>query len=197
MPVIENPIINSPFAEPQQYHEIDNRGNPTGNIIPMRRKSTYLTPVAQPRKSAASQQQALFEMQDVKPNDLINSIRDRVKAWRNSHYPYVTRVTRQLLEYWTNPERERPLFFCQIEALETAIYLTEVARRGSDKDIEDKLRAANVEANPDLYRITFKMATGSGKTAAKSAWRDRSPSKACRRTASSTPALPKPPLARP
>lgn len=164
MTVIENPIINSPFEEPKQHYELDKRGNPTGEIIPVRRKSIYLQPVAQPRKSS-NDQLMLWQMQNVTENVLINQIRERVKAWRNSNYPFVTRVTRQLLDHWLNLSRQKPLFFCQIEALETAIYLTEVVRkRTADADIEKTLQTANEEANPGLYRIAFKMATGSGKT---------------------------------
>jgi type III restriction enzyme len=163
MSAIENPIINSPFAEPQQHHELDKRGNPTGAIVDKRRRSTYLTPIPAPRKSSANLL-SLFELQDVQENVLINQIRDKVKPWRNSHYPHVTKTTRTLLEYWTLPEREKRLFFCQIEALETAIYINEVARRGGDREIEDKLREYGAEANAGLFRIAFKMATGSGKT---------------------------------
>src|SRR5439155_7064789 len=68
------------------------------------------------------------------------------------------------LEYWQRPERDRRLFFCQIEALETAIYLTEVASKYGDAWIENELRRVNEDANPLLFRIAFKMATGSGKT---------------------------------
>jgi type III restriction enzyme len=68
------------------------------------------------------------------------------------------------LEYWQRPEREKKLFFCQIEALETAIYITEVAKKYGDAWIENDLRTANAGANPLLSRIAFKMATGSGKT---------------------------------
>jgi len=67
-------------------------------------------------------------------------------------------------KYWNNPEREKKLFFCQIEALETAIYLAEVASKYGDAWIENKLREVNEDANPLLFRIAFKMATGSGKT---------------------------------
>jgi type III restriction enzyme len=69
-----------------------------------------------------------------------------------------------LLEYWINPDRERKLFFCQIEAAETAIYVTEVAKRYGDTWIENEIRLSNEDANPPLFRIAFKMATGSGKT---------------------------------
>ena len=83
--------------------------------------------------------------------------------WRGSGYPGITAVTRELLDYWIEPDREKPLFFCQIEALETAIFLAEVAGR-TQPWIENRLREENQAKNPGLYRIAFKMATGSGKT---------------------------------
>ncbi len=70
----------------------------------------------------------------------------------------------RLLDYWTRPDRERKLFFCQIEALETVIYITEAAKKYGDTWIENALRNANDGANPGLFRLAFKMATGSGKT---------------------------------
>ncbi len=76
----------------------------------------------------------------------------------------MTRTTARLLEYWTAPDRNRRLFFCQIEALETIIYATEVAKKYGDTWIENDLRKFNEDANPGLYRIATKMATGSGKT---------------------------------
>ena len=78
--------------------------------------------------------------------------------------PGATSTTRRLLAYWTNPDRERKLFFCQIEAVETAIYITEAARKYGDSWIENELRKANDTSNPGLPRIAFKMATGAGKT---------------------------------
>ena len=67
----------------------------------------------------------------------------RVSLWRKGGYPGVTRTTARLLEYWKRPDRGCRLFFCQIEALETAIYLTEVARKYGDAWIENRLREAN------------------------------------------------------
>ncbi len=66
--------------------------------------------------------------------------------------------------YWRDDSRENKLFFCQIEALETLIYINEVAEKSGDTWIPNELRKANTEANPGLYRLAFKMATGSGKT---------------------------------
>ena len=68
----------------------------------------------------------------IEENTFINQIRDRVKIWRDNKWPGTTEVTRKLLRYWISTEREKPLFFCQIEALETAIYLTEVAEKQGD-----------------------------------------------------------------
>ena len=115
MPTIENPIINSPFAEPSQYHELDDRGNPTGKIIATRRKSTYLTPIPQPRKQSAT---TLSLFDDVtereQENEEINLIRNYLSLWRQKGRPHTTRVTRELLDYWTAEQREKKLFFARL-----------------------------------------------------------------------------------
>lgn len=100
----------------------------------------------------------------VKENEFINQVRQRVAQWRRGGRVGITRTTARLIDYWTRPDRERRLFFCQIEALETAIYLTEVASRYGEAWIENSLHEANASSDPLLYRIAFKMATGSGKT---------------------------------
>ncbi|SDY44390.1 type III restriction enzyme [Modestobacter sp. DSM 44400] len=74
-----------------------------------------------------------------------------------------TAVTRRLLEYWTAPDRDRPLFFCQVEALETVIYLTECAAKQGDGWTTDRVRQANADANPELLRTAMKMATGTAR----------------------------------
>jgi type III restriction enzyme len=87
-----------------------------------------------------------------------------VARWRTGGHVDVTKTTASLLEYWTREERERRLFFCQVEAVETIIYLTEVAKRYGDTWVENDLRQAAKDAGWDLYRVALKMATGSGKT---------------------------------
>ena len=163
--VIENPVINSPFHEPTRHFRFTDEGI-TNEIESGRRTSSYFVPIARPRKKGARQLAFDTEWtQDrIEENKLVNQIRSRLKLWRQGGYVGVTPTTSRLLAYWTNPEREKKLFFCQIEALETAIYLTEVARRYGDAWIENALRAANDASNPGLPRIAFKMATGSGKT---------------------------------
>ncbi len=163
--VIENPIINSPFREPTRHFRFDDDGI-TDQVVDGRRTSSYFVPIARPKKKAAAQQVLVGDWtQDrIEENRLVNDIRGRVALWRQGGYIGVTPTTKRLLEYWTDPEREKKLFFCQIEALETAIYITEVARKYGDAWIENTLREANDTSNPGLPRMAFKMATGSGKT---------------------------------
>ena len=163
--VIENPVINSPFREPVRHFQFGDEGI-TNEVVAGRRISSYFVPIAQPRKKG--QKQLAFDTEwtkdRIEENKLVNQIRSRVKLWRQGGYVGITPVTTRLLDYWTNPDREKKLFFCQIEALETAVYLTEVARKYGDAWIENAVREANDTSNPGLPRTAFKMATGSGKT---------------------------------
>jgi len=164
--VIENPIINSPFDEPVR-HFLFNEEGITDEIMEGRRTSSYFVPIPRPKKRGKNQP-SLFDTewtQDrIEENKLVNDIRRRVAMWRKGGYVGITSITKQLLSYWTNPEREKRLFFCQVEALETVIYTTEVARKYNDAWIENAIREANNTSNPGLPRTAFKMATGTGKT---------------------------------
>jgi type III restriction enzyme len=164
--VIENPVINSPYLEPTQHFKFSDDGI-TDEIVETRRISSYFIPIAKPKKKGKSDQLSFeteWTQDRFEENKLINQIRGRVALWRQGGYQGITKTTRSLLEYWKNPDRERKLFFCQIEAAETAIYVTEVAKRYGDTWIENEIRLSNEDANPPLFRIAFKMATGSGKT---------------------------------
>jgi len=163
--LIENPIINSPFREPDQQFAFDEFGI-TNEIISGRRLSSYFIPIAGAKKSKNGQQ--MFDTEwtrdRIEENRFINSVRGKVRAWREGGYLGVTPVTKQLLTYWNNPAREKKLFFCQIEALETVIYITEVSKLVGDTWIQNDLKEANILSNPGLERMAMKMATGSGKT---------------------------------
>ena len=163
--VIENPILNSPYEEPRRHFKFSDDGI-TDEIVEARRVSSYFVPIPRP-KNAAKGQISLgpeWTQDRVKENEFINRVRGEVNKWRLGGYQGITSLTRRLLEYWLNPERERRLFFCQIEAAETAIFLNEVANKYGVNWIDNQLRAAKDEANPLLYRVALKMATGSGKT---------------------------------
>ena len=163
--VIENPIINSPFEEPTHYFRFSDEGI-TNEVVDGRRSSSYFVPIAKPRKKGSKQFQFDTEWtQDrIEENKLVNDIRRRVVLWRKGGHLGVTPTTARLIDYWMDPSREKKLFFCQNEALETAIYVTEVAKKFGDAWIENTIREANDTSNPGLPRTAFKMATGSGKT---------------------------------
>ncbi|HUY33675.1 MAG TPA: DEAD/DEAH box helicase family protein [Pirellulales bacterium] len=165
--VIENPIINSPFVEPTRHFRFSDEGI-TDEIVDGRRTSSYFIPIAKPKKKASGAKQKQFDTewtQDrIEENKLANDIRRRVAMWREGGYLGVTPTTARLIAYWTDPNREKKLFFCQNEALETAIYITEVAKKYGDARIENAIREANDTSNPGLPRTAFKMATGTGKT---------------------------------
>ena len=165
--VIENPVLNSPFEEPKRHFKFTEDGI-TDEVIEERRISQYFVPIPRPKKRSGKDKQLSFETEwtadRVEENKDINRIRERVAIWRKGGYVGITKTTSSLLEYWKHEDRERRLFFCQIEALETAIWITEVAPRYGEAWVENLLREKNAQSNPLLYRIAFKMATGSGKT---------------------------------
>ena len=166
---ISNPVINSPYREPERHFQFGEEGI-TSEIVSNRRVSAYFVPIAKPKKKKGGKQIGFEEIHEewtsdrLQENKFINQVRERVDLWRRGGYKDVSRTTRRLLDYWQGPERERRLFFCQLEALETIIYITEVAHKYGDGWIADQLRRGNESANPKLYRIASKMATGTGKT---------------------------------
>ena len=162
--IIPNPVLNTPFDEPARHFYFDEEGI-TDKVIESRRISSYFVPVPKPKKKGKQLELDTEWTKDrVEENKFINSVRNTVAKWRLGGYDGVTSTTRQLLDYWRDPGRERRLFFCQVEALETAIYLTEAADRHGGAWIASELKAANQSHNPLLPRVAFKMATGSGKT---------------------------------
>jgi type III restriction enzyme len=163
--VIENPIINSPYRAPGRHFAFDNDGI-TNRIIDGRRDSSYFVPVPRPRKRGTQIQLELGELtgDQIEKNDFVNQVRGRVGRWRQAGHPDITATTRRLLDYWTDPGRDNPILFCQLEAAETAIYLAESAQKAGDVWIRNELDRQNEEHNARLNRIALKMATGTGKT---------------------------------
>lgn len=162
---IENPILNSPFEEPARHWLFGENGI-TNEIVEGRRVSAYFMPIARSKKSDQLDFETEWTSDRIEPNRFINRVRERVGLWRRGGWRGVTPTTRRLLEYWSNEEREKKLFFCQLEAVETAIYIGEVVNKKGHQDawIMNSLREAADDANPGLLRIALKMATGTGKT---------------------------------
>lgn len=150
MKKIDKLIINSPYIEPQQYWDYI-RDTREFVLQQGRRPAGYV--VASESSKSFDDPGTFIEI------DLVNTIRPRIKKWREDGYPGVTGITKRLLQHWQDPEEriERRFFFCQIEAIETLIWLTEA----SDAD------KTGIEIPGDggeFSRWCNKMATGSGKT---------------------------------
>jgi type III restriction enzyme len=178
-PFFEHPILNSPYDCPRRHWELDDQGQPTQQIIENRRRAEFITPIPKPkkRKKAAIQPGFVFDEgkglstqeQQYDPTSIINQVRGRVDRWRALSNPsdwQVTPVTARLLQHWRHhPFSGLRPFFCQVEAVETAIWFSEVAPESkTDKLLLDHLAAANKDANPELLRLALKLATGAGKT---------------------------------
>jgi type III restriction enzyme len=174
----EHPILNSPYECPPRHWELDEAGQPTQKILEQRRSAKFITPIPKPKKrKAAPQPGFVFDeglglstsAQAYDPTSIINEVRDYVDGWRRLRNPnqwQVTPETARLLEHWRRHDfsNVRP-FFCQVEAVETAIWLTEVAGLSKNgQRVLDHLAAANKDANPELMRLALKLATGAGKT---------------------------------
>ena len=178
----EQPILNSPYAYPGRHWELDPDGQPTNNITESRRRSSFITPVPKPKKYGRADSKKQVEIlfpepenistpeQQYDPNTIINEIRGYVDQWRKLPNPdqwQVTPETARLPQHWRQyPFASIRPFFCQIEAIETAIWLTEVAPHQGDRprQLLAYLKSANEHANPELFRIALKLATGAGKT---------------------------------
>jgi type III restriction enzyme len=173
------PILNSPYEYPKRHWELDERGQPTQRIAEQRRPAQFITPIPRPRKHKGSAKQKDIvldeglglstEQQQYATIPIINQLRARVDDWRTIKNPDhwgVTPETRRLLQHWrAHPFAGIRPFFCQIEAVEAAIWLTEVApNEKAGKAFLEHLANANNAANPELERLALKLATGAGKT---------------------------------
>ena len=175
----ESPILNSPYEYPSRHWELDESGQPTNEILPERRRVSFITPIPKPKKRRAGQREIVFDKvaqalgtdkQQYDLTALISGVRQRVDRWRELRDPnswHVTPETARLLKHWRSHRFGdiRP-FFCQVEAVETAIWLTEVAPAlGKEgRRFLDQIDAASEGANPGLARLALKLATGAGKT---------------------------------
>ena len=147
---IDHLIINNPYEMPTKYwkyvrekrkFELHEGRRPAGYIIATEGSKSFDDP-------------GIFV-----EIELANKIRKRVDEWRNNGYSGATGVTKRLLEHWKDREErhDKQLFFCQLEAIETLIWLTEAS--------ESERQGINIPSDGgEFRRICSKMATGSGKT---------------------------------
>jgi type III restriction enzyme len=170
---VATPIINSPFREPAEHWRI--RQGETPVRAPGRRPSVVFQPPEQRdewdlsdgtlRKAPGAEEGAYagrtYEML------LVNRVRERVMGWRDAGFPGASRTTRDLLDWWQRDGEEHPLFFAQIEAATTIIFLKE-ARADFLQGVVVPLEALSDDQQTSgaraFQRYACKMATGSGKT---------------------------------
>jgi type III restriction enzyme len=170
---VDEPIINSPFAEPALHWQIE-KGQPPVKV-PGRRTASYYyrVPESAARGRKAKAQRSLLgetnigEREDL---DLVNWLRQRIKDLRAAGWPGTSPVTRELLRLWwaSSDQRKQRLFFAQLEAAETMIFLVEGAdadKKGMPPIPRDEpsveAKAAGLRA---FTRYACKMATGTGKS---------------------------------
>ena len=147
MEKIQSLIINSPYAPPTHHWERASGGKLNPQPVAGRRPAGY--EVFDTRNHTVRSV----------PLDLVNTIRERVNAWRAAEYPGITDMTRLLLEHWhaSDVARQYPFYFCQLEAIETLIWHVEAPA--------DYKAGISIAGDGGAWeRLCCKMATGSGKT---------------------------------
>ena len=157
------PIINSPYEAPHHHWQLDSRFRATNLLLSGRRASGAYLSVPTSRTAPARRTSAL----EVEPHPRINAIRSEVSGWREGGYQGASRISRELLEFWAGMEIEPRPFHCQLEALETIIWLTEAGpstRAEGWQALRDEMEDLNGTWNEGIPRLALKMATGTGKT---------------------------------
>jgi type III restriction enzyme len=160
---VPEPILNSPFEEPREHWHIVEGETPERRSG--RRPAVYF--YRDPKANVAAGQSGAGGI----PVELIlvNLIRERVNAWRQQGYPGVTRTTLELLQWWRRDGRDdrNRLFFAQLEAAETIIFLVEARadfRQGIDIPRDEPADNKESQGYAGFLRYACKMATGAGKT---------------------------------
>ena len=167
---VENPIINSAYEEPRKHWHIETGKQP--EVREGRRAASYFlrVPERAARGRRARRQDDLFEADEKGEEyllELANLLRHRVREWRARDYSGATRITRELIGLWRAEDRAQRLFYAQLEATETVIFLLEGPadlRQGVKVPINEPGPAAKEAGYRAFQRYALKMATGSGKT---------------------------------
>jgi type III restriction enzyme len=185
---VPKPILCSPYIEPVWHWRYDTATGAATKTEGRREASYWFR-----SQRTSTGQLSLLAQEESDPLQLVNALRDDVRRWRKTEWDGATPVTKQLLRYWTRADRARPLFFCQLEAVETVVYLTEILGAGKSPRFKPKLTLEDFERLKRAERVAFageggvglhasladvphedglsplvrygcKMATGSGKT---------------------------------
>lgn len=92
--IIENPVLNSPYDEPNRHFLFDENGI-TDRIVDSRRISSYFVPIPRPKKKGKQLElETEWTADRIEENKFINDIRRAVARWRMSNSAGVTATTR-------------------------------------------------------------------------------------------------------
>ena len=156
---VREPVINSPFETPQWRWQLDTSTKAYAPALPGRRESQNIPPVAGSRKLRGTQAMPGEMGAHWIPLKLVNDIRTTVLGWQEDGYPGITQTSRDLISHWTDEEACQ-LYFAQLDAVLTHIYLNEAAT----DQIKEEIQGINDRFNDGIFRIAHKMATATGKT---------------------------------
>jgi type III restriction enzyme len=169
---VSEPILCGPYEEPDRHWVYDS-GTGMASLAVGRRPASYWFRY-QKASTVSAYQRSLYAEEEREELPLVNALRSDVKRWRDSGYEGATEITKQLLRHWWRDDRKRRLFFCQLEAVESVIFLVEIrlskryvrfTPQCTDEQLGRLWDAAGDPALPKLLRrLGVKMATGSGKT---------------------------------
>ncbi len=172
---ITEPILNTPYEVTKHHWQLNEENRAMPIRVRGRRPSVAILPV--PEEHDPDREQTALDLSK-NLNEKVNQIRIEVGKWRESgRYDGATDASKRLLKHWKREDRSPRLFFAQIEALETIIWLSEVAPKvasgatGASKTDSDTAEALldlvgkeSQDNNEGLERLAVKMATGTGKT---------------------------------
>jgi type III restriction enzyme len=158
---VPTPILNGPFDEPREHWKIE--PDRPAERIEGRRKAGYFyrpptAPGGEEGESGAGEWREL---------ELVNLIRERMRKWQAEGRPGLTRTSAELIDYWRREGRQQSLFFAQLEAAETIIFLTEARPdylQGIDIPPDEPSDERAADGFKAFRRLGCKMATGSGKS---------------------------------
>ena len=160
---VPEPILNSPFEAPKEHWRISEHEPPERRAG--RQPAMYF--YRPPGSDASEDREGAGTAIELK---LVNRIRAQLAEWRPLALKGeggVTRTTLELLRHWHRDDRRHRLFFAQIEAAETIIFLTEARAdflKGIDIPIDEPSDDAKADGIRAFRRHACKMATGTGKT---------------------------------
>jgi hypothetical protein len=150
--LIENPILNSPFHEPERHFKFIDEGI-TNEIVGGRRSSSYFIPIARPKKKG---KQLAFDTewtQDrIEENKTVNRIRQRIGMWRDGGYVGVTPTTGRIRNASTD---DIACWFIDTDYNGESFFVRHAYFTGADEPYEKLKRALKAEIDEAAWSSLY------------------------------------------